>query len=227
MGHQEISILTSPCKTITHHYRCPNQQQYHLPHSTKPTQKHKATVPLPYHQGTSDIITRAMCKADICTYLVSTGSLRQHMVHLKNRLSPLTKSAVVYHAPCAGKLDQPCDAKYIGKTERSMDIRFCKHHNKACLTNTDTYASAIGQHARETGHHFRPSDIIYLNSDSKGLARGIKEAIYTRALDPILNRGGSLRYDRLITSTIRPPKNSPLCTPNSTPPPTTSPNLEC
>jgi hypothetical protein len=47
------------------------------------------------------------------------------------------------------------------------------------------------------------------------MAHGIKEAIYTRALDPTLNRGGGLRhflphaYDNIISATIRPPKPPP------------------
>jgi hypothetical protein len=47
------------------------------------------------------------------------------------------------------------------------------------------YASAIGQHARTTDHHFRPEDITYLAREGNKIARGIKEAIYARALDPL------------------------------------------
>jgi hypothetical protein len=82
----------------------------------------------------------------------------------------------------------------------------------------------VGQHARTTGHHFRPEDITYLDRESNKMARGIKEAIYTRTLDPVLNRGGGLRYillptyDTIINTTIRPPKPPPPSAPGSPPP---------
>jgi hypothetical protein len=66
----------------------------------------------------------------------------------------------------------------------------------------------VGQHARTTGHHFRPEDITHLERESDKMARGIKEAVYTRAPDPVLNKGGGLRYilpptyDTIINATI-------------------------
>jgi hypothetical protein len=141
------------------------------------------------------MISRAMRKADIGTIAHSKGSLRDKLVRLKDKLPHTSKSGVIYHAPCAGKTNEPCTACYIGETERSMDIRFKEQYNKAKLPNTDTYASAIGKHARETHHHFRPEDITYLDKETNKLVRGMKEAIFTRALDHPLNRGGSLRHD--------------------------------
>jgi hypothetical protein len=65
-----------------------------------------------------------------------------------------------------------------------MDVHFKELHNKSKLPNSDVYASAIGQHIWESVHHFRAEDIRYLDSESNKMARGIKEAIYTRDLDP-------------------------------------------
>jgi hypothetical protein len=112
-----------------------------------------------------------------------------------------------------------------------MDTRFREHHNKAksnIRPPTGEYASTVGQHARTTGHHFCPEDITYLDRESNKMARGINEAIYTRALDPVLNRGGGLRYilpptyNTIINTTIRPPKPPPPSAPGSPPPPSTS-----
>jgi hypothetical protein len=91
------------------------------------------------------------------------------------------------HIPCTGNINDPCAATYICEMERSMDTRLKEHHNKAKSQVgplTDKYASAIGQHACTTAHHFRPEDITYLDRESDKMAHGIKEAIYTRALDP-------------------------------------------
>jgi hypothetical protein len=106
------------------------------------------------------------------------NSLRTQLVHLKDPIPHTHKSTVVYHAPCAGNINDPCLATYIGETERSMDIQLREHHNKATLPLSDEYASAIGQHARTTDHHFRPEDITYLAREGNKMARGIC------ALDP-------------------------------------------
>jgi hypothetical protein len=63
-----------------------------------------------------------------------------------------------------------------------MDTRLKEHHNKSkskIEPLTGKYASAVGQHVRTTGHHFRPEDVTYLDRKSDKMARGIKEAIYT------------------------------------------------
>jgi hypothetical protein len=118
----------------------------------------------------------------------------------------------MYHAPCAGNINDPCTATYIGETERSMHIRLKEHHHKVTLPLSDEYASAKGQHARTTDHH---EDITYLAREGNKMARRIKEAIYARALDPPPNRGGGLQhllphaYDSIISVTIQPPKPPP------------------
>jgi hypothetical protein len=222
------------------------QYQYHPPPPTTPTtlanttqpgpatitppttatQKPKTTLFLPYFRGISEPITRAMRKADVGTIPMNKNSLRHQLVHLKDKLPKEDKSGVIYYAPCAGTTNVSCDARYIGETERAMSVRFKEHHNRQKLPNSDEYQSAIGQHQRDTNHYFRQSDITYLDTEANKFSRGIKEAIYARALDPTLNRGGGLRhdlphdYDRIIQSTIHHPKPPPPCGPNSPDPAT-------
>jgi hypothetical protein len=112
------------------------------------------------------------------------NSLHTQHVHLKDPIPHTHKSSVVYHTPCVGNINDPWTATYIGETERSMHIQLKEHHNKVTLPLSDEYASAIGQHARTTDHHCRPEDITYLAREGNQMARGIKEAIYARALDP-------------------------------------------
>jgi hypothetical protein len=117
---------------------------------------------------------------------------------------------VVYHIACAGNINDPCAATYIGETERSMDTRLKEYHNKAksqVRPLTDEYASAVGQHACTTGHHFRPEDITYLDRESDKMARGIKQAIYTCALDPPSTKEAdcATSYRPHTTTSSRPP----------------------
>jgi hypothetical protein len=242
--HQALHLKGYPpwaIKRFTHHPRPPPPQHPPTtpttpqpPHQPTPTPtnppappKHKATVSIPYHRGTSEMIGRALRKADVGVISNNKNSLRTQLVHLKDPIPHTHKSSVVYHIPCAGSNTNPCDATYIGETERSMDTRFKEHHNKSkskIEPLTDKYASAVGQHARTTGHHFRPEDVTYLDRESDKMARGIKEAIYTRALNPALNKGGGLRYilpatdDTVINTTVKPPKPPPPSAPGLPPP---------
>jgi hypothetical protein len=126
----------------------PTPQQPHqtptVPATVIATPKHKATVSLPYHRGTSEIISRALCKADVGTTSSNNNSLRTQLVHLKDPIPHIYKSTVVYHAPCAGNTHDLCSATYVGETERSMDTWLREHHNKAKLPLSDDFASAIG-----------------------------------------------------------------------------------
>jgi hypothetical protein len=100
-----------------------------------------------------------------------------------------------------------------------MSVRFKEHHNRMKMPDFDDHASPIGQHARTSGHHFRPGDISYLAKESNKITRGIKEAIFARALDPLLNRGGGLRPTSM-TPFFPPPKPPPpsvLDSPSSAP----------
>ena len=115
-----------------------------------------------------------------------------------------------------------------------MHTRFKEHHKKTLSKvdgRTDEYESAVGQHARVTKHHFRPEDVTCLNTESDKWTRGIKEAIYARALNPDLNRGGGLRYilphtyDTLLKDSIKPPKPPTPSAPGS-PPPTFDINVD-
>jgi hypothetical protein len=108
-----------------------------------------------------------------------------------------------------------------------MQTRFKEHHKRTLSKvdgHTDEYESAVGQHARVTNHHFRPEDVTCLDRESNKRARGIKEAIYERALKPDLNKDGGLRYilpttyDTLLSKTIKPPKPPTPSAPGSPPP---------
>jgi hypothetical protein len=225
-----LHIPPPPANTTTPQ---PPHQTPPIPATTTAPPRHKAIVSLPYHRGTLEIISRAFCKADVGIISSNKNSLCTQLVHLKDPIPHTHKSTVVYHVPCAGNINDPCSATYIGETERSTDIRLKKHHNKAKLPLSDKYASAIGQHARTTDHHFRPEDIRYLAKESDKMARGIKEAIYAHALDPPLNRGGGLQHflpPPHMTTSSRPPyirRNPPrpvLQAPRHPPSTSTAPN---
>ena len=75
------------------------------------------------------------------------------------------------------------------------------------------YKSAIMQHAANTGHSFRESDLLILDKDSNWRSRGIREIVFIRALNPLLNRRSDRNhryslpsmYDSILTATIQQP----------------------
>jgi hypothetical protein len=107
------------------------------PATAPATTKHRATIPLPYHRGISEIISRALRKADMGIIFSNKNSLHTQLVHLKDPIPHTHKSSVVYHAPCAGHNNDPCTATYIGETERSMHVQLKEHRNKVTLPNSD------------------------------------------------------------------------------------------
>ena len=119
----------------------------------------------------------------------------------------------MYHIPCAGANSIPCEGRYVGETERTVGARFQEH-----LSTTSNalghYKSAMLQHARVNGHHFRKDDVTVLCSENDWVKRGIKEALYIKALKPSINidpgrHALSSHFDTLLSKAITPPPPPP------------------
>ena len=155
-----------------------------------------------------------MRRAGLSAQVRNRGTLREQLVKPKDKQKTNNNTGVVYYAPCAGTNNQPCDSRagYIGETSRQGAQRFKEHMSTAKLYNGD-YKSAIMQHAADTGHSFRDSDLSILDKDSNWRSRGIRESVFIRALNPSLNRRSDRNdryslpatYDSILTATIRKP----------------------
>jgi hypothetical protein len=174
MGHQALQLPPPAPRASTassqHHHSPAPTPNPPIPATATAPPRHKATISLPYHRGTSEIISRALRKADVGIISSNKNSFLTQLVHLKDPIPHTHKSSVVYHAPCAGNINDPCTATYIGETERSIHIRLKEHHNKVTQPLSDVYASAIGDHACTTDYHFRPEDITYLSREGNNMA---------------------------------------------------------
>ena len=169
---------------------------------------------MPYYSGTTEPLTRIMRRVGITAQVRARGTLLENLVKSKDKIKQVNKTGVVYFAPCAGKDNQPCETKasYIGETSRQGRQRF-KEHNSTAKQYTGDYKSAIIQHAADTGHSFRETDLTILDSDSNWHSRGIRESIFIRALNPSLNRRSNRNdryslpptYDSILKSSIKAP----------------------
>ena len=127
-------------------------------------------------------------------------------------------TGVVYYLPCSGSDGTPCaeNGCYVGETERTVASRISEHFSTARISGTSTLKSAVMSHARDNNHHFRRGDFSVLSSgDQNWHDRGIKEAIYIRALKPSINRDQGRHslppnFDSLLLQCIKRPSLPPV-----------------
>ena len=170
-------------------------------------------VSLPYYKGMTEPLSRILTRAGISTTIRSRGSLREMLVHPKDKLTTSDKTGAVYYLPCSGANGEPCgeSGSYVGETERTAESRLKEHFSTAVQSGTSTLKSAVMAHAREKGHHFRPGDLSILSSgNSNWHERGVKEAVYIRGLEPSINRDQGRHqlpshFDPLIKKTYEKP----------------------
>ena len=183
------------------------------------SQKSKGFVTLPYFSGTTEPLTRMLRRAGISAHVRARGTLREKLVRSKDKIPSNEETGVVYFSPCAGSNGQKCEtnAAYVGETSRKGCQRFHEHMSTSKLYNGD-YKSAIMQHAADSGHSFRATDLTILDRDANWKSRGIRESIYIRALNPSLNRRSDRNdrytlpptYDSIIQAKVqRPPSPKP------------------
>ena len=104
------------------------------------------------------------------------------------------KSGVIYSNKCD---DISCSEEYIAETSRSPGERY-KEHLKG--------PSSIQAHIQQTEHNTTSNNFSIIGREDRDLARTIKEAIYIRVNNPMLNRNvgkynHSHLWDRVLFNT--------------------------
>ena len=139
----------------------------------------KIPVVIPYVKGFSEQIRRVYGKYGIPTYFKPTNTLRQLLVKPKDPLSKENVVGPVYKVKC-----EEWDAVYVGETERSLKARFSQHQR---LSST-TWEVFKHIHVDHPQHSVELDNTEVLTTEPRWFERGVKEAIYIRALNPSLNR---------------------------------------
>ena len=153
-------------------------------------QKHRGRVNLPYVAGVTERIQRALKKRGIETPVRPHRTLRNVLVHPKDKIEDDKKCGVVYHVPCLN-----CDNVYIGETGRKLQIRIKEHkdecdkknstiktRSKSITEDTSEFKSAISEHCRDKNHLMNWSDISIIDRENDRHRRLVKEAIQVRKL---------------------------------------------
>ena len=109
-------------------------------------------------------------------YFRGGSTIRDLLVHPKDRDTILKKSGVIYRYRC-GRVD--CEEEYIGESGRTFGERFREHMRAP---------SPIIDHHNITGHEVLLDNFSTVGREDNSIARNIKEAIFIRVSDPSLTR---------------------------------------
>ena len=115
------------------------------------------------------------------------NTLRQQLVHPKDKQPKDHMSGVVYGIHCEG---EDCSAYYIGETEQPLKKRMYQHRRAA----GEGTSSAVYNHLLESQHSFEDNNVDIICRESKKFERGVKEAIFVKCDNPSLNRHGGVRH---------------------------------
>ena len=81
---------------------------------------------------------------------------------------------------------EECKAMYVEETERSLKSRFKEHRSPSSTTSEATKYI----HLEQPEHTMELDNADILTTESRWFERRVKEAIFIRALNTILNRDG-------------------------------------
>ena len=161
----------------------------------------KGSVIMPYVKGTSEVLRRVFNKHNINVCFKPHRTIRQILVHPKDKAKKSEICGPIYHIQCGGRNENNCSHDYIGEIERTLKARFMEHRRPSSTT------SEVSKHINvdNPGHEINLDEVKILDRESSWYERGVKEAIYIRALRPSLNRdGGRFQlphiWDPLLTS---------------------------
>ena len=82
----------------------------------------RGMVVIPYVEGVAEKIKRAALKYNVATAVCPTNTLKNILVHPKDKKDTTEISDAVYNIPC-----KSCDKSYIGETGRLFGTRLKEH----------------------------------------------------------------------------------------------------
>ena len=147
-----------------------NKTTYNLNSNKKPY-----TV-VPYMKGLSESCKNICRRHGIEMHFKGANTIRQLLVHPKDKDNILKKSGVIYRYKC-GRVD--CEDEYIGESGTTYAERF-REHLRAL--------SPIHDHYKTTGHEMSLDNFSIVGRDDQSTTRAIREAMLIRVNDPSLNR---------------------------------------
>ncbi|KAK7893340.1 hypothetical protein WMY93_022492 [Mugilogobius chulae] len=123
------------------------------------TEKRKNGVSIPYVSGLSEKLQRIFRQHDIPVFFKPVNTLRQKLVHPKDKMPTEKQSNVVYSIRCS---EESCNEHYIGETKQPLHKRLYQHRREA----TSGPQSAVHLHLKATKHKFEDSEMTTLKTST-------------------------------------------------------------
>ena len=157
----------------------------------------KGLVVLPYVNGLTERVQRIFKKHKVDTAVKPHRTLKQLLVHPKDKREVKKTGNCIYEIECQG-----CDHSYVGETARMFEFRLAEHEaevkkvDKKKYTRSERKASeqeqtksAISDHVARANHVMDFKNPRILGREHNKRAREIKEAMEIRKRgDKTLNR---------------------------------------
>jgi len=141
--------------------------------------KSRGMVTIPYVKGLSEAFSRIMKTYRICTAVRPHTTLRNMLVHPKDRINDEEKPEVVYKIPC-----KSCECVYLGETGRPLGVRIKEHCKEVDnITGIFTRAASVCNKSAITDHVCNENHVIdwdkakVTDRESDKSGRHIREAI--------------------------------------------------
>ena len=107
----------------------------------------------------------------IPVYFKPANTLKQKLVHPKDKVARHKQNNVVYAIQCEGG---NCQDSYIGETKQPLHKRLYQHRRAGSYGND----SALFTHLKESGHKFEDKNVSILDKEPKCFERGVREAVH-------------------------------------------------
>ena len=162
----------------------------------KPAQRSLGRVNLPYVAGLSESFARILKKYNIQSTMKPCNTLRQQLVHPKDKRSHMDTAGVLYRISC-----KQCPRNYIGETGRRLGVRIKEHQddvkkkvnvrytrNQRKMSTEDYNKSALTDHTTQQNHVIDWDSTKIVGREDQYLRRQIRESIRIRQETKPLNR---------------------------------------
>ena len=138
--------------------------------------KNKPFIVVPYMKGLSESCRNIWRKHGIEMFFKGANTIRELLVHPKDKDNIPKKSGVIYRYKCS-RVDY--EDEYIGESGRTFAEIF-REHMKA--------PSPIHDHFNTTGHEVSLDNFSIVGREDQSMSRTIREAMLITVNDPSLNR---------------------------------------
>ena len=130
----------------------------------------KSYIVVPYMKGLGGTCKNICRRYGVEVYFRGGSTIRDFLVHPKDRDTICKKSGVIYRYRC-GRVD--CEEEYIGESGRTFGERYREHMRAP---------SPIMDHQNTTGHEVSLDNFSIVGREDNTIARNIKEAIFIRPI---------------------------------------------